>query len=198
MSFSVSALIEGIPRSQGFLGMTLLFTVEGGSELYRCTKRTSITLTGGQEWGSFFTSALVEYFREEAGSERVTALIDDPRSTVYISALAQVEFVSAVHRMYREDVLSDEQLQQALSGFQDSVRAFQVEPLGGSVIESAERLLQKYGRTRASRTLDALHLATYSLLDRQDAAWQFVVADDRLHDVAREEGFSVTHSVHDE
>jgi len=120
-----------------------------------------------EEHGLFFdTSALVKYFRQEAGSERVSALIDDPRSTVCISTLAQVEFVSAVHRMYREDVLSDEQLQQALSGFQESVPAFQVEPLGGSVIDRAERLLRKHGRTRALRTLDALHLATLSLLDR--------------------------------
>lgn len=149
--------------------------------------------------GLFFdTSALVKYFREEAGSERVSALIDDPRSTVCISTWAQVEFVSAVHRMYREDVLSDEQRQQALSGFQESVRAFQVEPLGGSVIDRAERLLRKHGRTRALRTLDVLHLATYSLLDGQDDGWQFVVADDRLHDVAREDGFSVVHPVRDE
>ena len=44
------------------------------------------------------TSALVKYFHEEAGSERVTALVENPDHSVWLSELAQVEFVSAGRR----------------------------------------------------------------------------------------------------
>lgn len=144
-------------------------------------------------WLFFDTSALVKYVHEEEGSERVVALIDDRSNTLCISALARVEFVSAMHRKFRENVLTERQLQQALDGFNEVVQAFQIEPLEWGVVEKAEWLIDTHGRERALRSLDALHLATFSRMADQDADWQFVVADDRLYDVAREEGHSLIH-----
>ncbi len=48
----------------------------------------------------FDTSALVKYFHEEPGTARVTALIDEPDHRVWLSELARVEFVSAMHRKF--------------------------------------------------------------------------------------------------
>jgi uncharacterized protein with PIN domain len=62
----------------------------------------------------FDTSALVKYFREEPGSARVITLIEEDRHAVRISALARVEFVSAIHRKRREGLLSQAQLQTGL------------------------------------------------------------------------------------
>lgn len=155
-------------------------------------------MTTEERWLFFDTSALVKYVHEEEGSERVVALIDDRHNTVCISALAQVEFVSAMHRKFREEVLTGRQLQQVLSGFDEVVQAFQIEPLEWNVVDRAEGLIRTYGRERALRSLDALHLATFSLVADQDADWQFVVADDRLYDVAREEGHSLIHPVQEE
>lgn len=141
----------------------------------------------------FDTSALVKYFHEEAGSERVTALIEEEHHTVWISTLARIEFASAMHRKYREDALPKDQLHHALTGFGEAVRAFRVHPLGESVVETAKQLIQRHGQQHALRTLDALHLATFVFV--ADSDWQFVVADDRLYTVAREEGCSVIHPV---
>lgn len=94
----------------------------------------------------FDTSALVKYFHDEPGTEYVTTLIEDADHTVWCSELARIEFVSAVHRKFREGVLDEEQLGQALDGFADATRSFYVEPLGQPVTEEAEQLLQKHGR----------------------------------------------------
>jgi len=155
-------------------------------------------MTSEERWLFFDTSALVKYVHEEEGSERVIAPIDDRSNAVCISALAHVEFVSAMHRKFREDVLTERQLQQALSAFGEVVQAFQIEPLEWSVIERAEGLIRTYGRKRALRSLDALHLATFSRMADQDVDGQFVVADNRLYDIAREEGHSLIHPIREE
>lgn len=142
----------------------------------------------------FDTSALVKYFHEEAGSERVTALVEDPDHTVWLSELAQVEFVSAMHRKFRQEALDMEQLKQALDGFAETLKSFRVEPLGRPVSEKARKLLRSHGRTHALRTLDALHLATYVLISESD--WKFVVADDRLYAVASQEDCALIHPMH--
>jgi len=139
----------------------------------------------------FDTLALVKYFHDEPGTKYVTALIEDADHTAWCSELAQIEFVSAVHRKFREGVLDEEQLRQALDGFAEAAHSFYVEPLGQPVTEEAGRLLQKHGRVHALRTLDALHLATYTLISEPE--WRFVVADDRLYDLARKEQHAAIH-----
>lgn len=139
----------------------------------------------------FDTSALVKYMHVEVGSDRVIALIDNQDHAVWVSELARIEFVSAMHRKFREGVLTEDQLRQALYGFDEVLRAFRVEPVGQSVVDLAEQLIRKHGQTHALRTLDALHLATFVLVAEED--WRFVVADDRLFDVAQQEGCACIH-----
>jgi predicted nucleic acid-binding protein len=134
----------------------------------------------------FDTSALVKYLHDEPGSERVITLIEDRRNELWISALARVEMVSALHRKRREQALSEAQLHRSLSGVDSILRIFQIEPLTPSVLDTATQLIRTHGSERALRTLDALHLATFVL--RADPEWQFVVADHRLDAVAQEEG----------
>jgi uncharacterized protein with PIN domain len=82
------------------------------------------------------TSALVKYVHDEAGSERVIDLIEDENHDVCISERARVEFASALHRKRREGALSDSQLQQALSGFDEVLSSLRVEPIGPRVVAS--------------------------------------------------------------
>ena len=44
----------------------------------------------------FDTSALVKFFHEEAGTELVTQLINEPENEVWISELTIVEFLSVM------------------------------------------------------------------------------------------------------
>jgi predicted nucleic acid-binding protein len=134
----------------------------------------------------FDTSALVKYFYEEPGSDRVTELIEAPEHTPWCSRLACVEFVSAMHRRYREGALDGTQLERALAGFEQAMAAFRIEALNRTVVSDAEALLKTHGREDALRTLDALHLATYLRLANHQ--WRFVVADDRLYSVAEKKG----------
>jgi len=145
----------------------------------------------------FDTSALVKYFHEEPGSRRVIELIDDEAHVVWISALARVEFVSAVHRKRREQQLSEVQLQQALSGFEEALHAFRIVPLGPPVVERADALIRFHGVEYSLRTLDALHLATCLIDAGEGGAEAFVVADDRLYAVAQAEGVTCIHPMRD-
>lgn len=65
--------------------------------------------------------------------------------------------------------------------------SFNIEPLGHIVAKEAESLLKKYGKTHGLRTLDALHLSTFSLIS--DSDWFFVVADENLCAVVRAMGY---------
>lgn len=143
----------------------------------------------------FDTSALAKYFHEEPGTERVVALIEDPDHTVWLSELASIEFASAMHRKFREEALSQDQQEQALAGFNETLQTFRVVPLSSLVAERAKQLIARHGRTCALRTLDALHLAAYTILAETD--WQFVVADDRLYAAADREGCALTHPLRD-
>lgn len=143
----------------------------------------------------FDTSALVKYIHDEVGSEQVIDLVEDNEHSVCISELARVELVSAIHRKRREGTLSDSQLQQVLTELDEVLTAFRIEPIDPRVVKVAIQRLRKHGRERALRTLDALHLATF--VHVSDPEWRFVVADDRLYDVAVEEGITAIHPVRD-
>lgn len=139
----------------------------------------------------FDTSALVKYFYDEPGSDQVIDLIETPKHASWCSRLACVEFVSAMHRKYREGALDEAHLERALMGFEQAMAAFRIESLNRTVVSEAEALLKTHGREDALRTLDALHLATYLRL--ADHQWRFVVADARLYTVAEKEGGAVIH-----
>jgi predicted nucleic acid-binding protein len=143
----------------------------------------------------FDTSALVKYFREEEGTRQVTALIQNPQNTLWIMELARIEFISALFRHYRTGGLSKAQLAIALEGFDQEYPRFQVEPLGRVLASEAERLVRKYGQTEGLRTLDALHLAAFTLIAEQD--WLFVAADNTLCHVVRKENHRAYHPLTD-
>lgn len=131
----------------------------------------------------FDTSALVKLFHEESGTEVVTDLINNPENSIFISDLTRLEFTSALCRRYRNKEINDQELNEALSGFREDYSRFHVEPLGQMVLQEAEELLMKYGKTYGLRTLDALHLATFLLIKEDD--WFFVASDDNLISAAK-------------
>ena len=130
----------------------------------------------------FDTSALVKLFHEEQWSRRVTQLITSRENQIWVSDLVRVEFVSALSRRFRNNEIDDARLDQALSGFEQQLVAFKVEPLGHSSIREAEALLKQYGKVYGLRTLDALHLGVFSLISDKD--WFFVAADQKLCEVS--------------
>lgn len=135
----------------------------------------------------FDTSALVKYFHEEEGSESVTKLIISEESSKWVSELVRIEFLSALFRRYRKKEIDDDKIAKAVSGFQDEIASFHIEPLGQAVLIEAETLLNMFGKMHGLRALDALHLGSFSLVAEKD--WYFVAADDGLCKVAHLMGF---------
>lgn len=134
------------------------------------------------------SSALVKFFHEEEGSQRVTELITSEENEIWISEIAGIEFISAVARRFRNKEIDEDKLNNAISGFEEQMIAFNVEPLGHAVIKEAESLIKQHGKSQGLRTLDALHLGTFNLIAEKD--WLFVAADETLCKVVHQMGYN--------
>jgi len=135
----------------------------------------------------FDTSALVKFFYVECGTEIVTQIMEHAASEIWISDLARLEFTSALYRRFRNKSLDEIKLHIATTYFDKQLVSFNIEPLNQLVIDEAGLLLKKYGKEYGLRTLDAIHLGTYSLISEQ--GWCFVTSDTVLADVAKMAGF---------
>jgi uncharacterized protein len=93
----------------------------------------------------FDTSALVKFFHEEEGTQEVTALITAKDNEIWISELAKIEFLSALYRRVRNKEITDEQLTEAMSSFEEESASFNSEPLRHATIKEAEAVLKQYG-----------------------------------------------------
>ena len=133
------------------------------------------------------TSALVKFFHVEDGTEFVSQIIEHSSTEIWISELARIEFTSALYRRYRNKTLDEIKLHTATTYFDKQLLSFNLEPLNRLVIDEAGLFLKKYGKDYGLRTLDALHLGTYSLISEQ--GWCFVTADTVLADVAQRAGY---------
>jgi predicted nucleic acid-binding protein len=135
----------------------------------------------------FDTSALVKFFHDEDGTQKVTELINSKENEIWILELACLEFISALFRRFRNNEISEEELDIATSCFENQINWFNVEPLGNAIFEEAKYLLKKYGKDHGLRTLDAFHLGAFSLIC--DEGWFFVSSDNNLCNVLLQIGF---------
>ena len=137
------------------------------------------------------TSALVKLYHQEAGTEQVEALFTQSGNSLIISELAVVELYSTVARKVRTGEIHEEAYEEVLKNFDDDCeRRFVVTPLSAAVTEKARALLQKYGKIKALRALDALHLGACASLQAHGPLI-FVCSDIRLLEIAALEGHEV-------
>jgi len=137
----------------------------------------------------FDTSALVKFFHDEPGTDKVTLWIEDPKNVIWLLSLARLEFVSVLFRRYRNHEITEQALSTAISGFEQQIALFNVQPLGQPVLEEAESLIKEHGKVSGLRTLDALHLGAFILI--ADPDWLFVSADNNLCKVVSDLGYRV-------
>ena len=143
------------------------------------------------------TSALVKLFYEESGSDVIEDIVLNNENLIYVSELVRLEFLSSIHRRYRQKELTEEEVDSVFIAFDEQIQNFNVEPMRPSVIkaseqlmkESSEQLMKEYGKIFGLRSLDAIHLGTCRLIAGVD--WFFVCADSKLCDVAKECGITV-------
>ena len=135
----------------------------------------------------FDTSALVKFFNVEQGTDRVTELILSRSNQIYISELARLEMLSAFYRKFRNHQIDLVHLNEAISGFNDQLTRFNLESLNQLILDEAGTMLQKFGKDFGLRTLDAIHLATFSVI--AEKKWLFVCSDETLGMVVKELGY---------
>ena len=143
----------------------------------------------------FDTSALVKFFHREEGTDVVTSLITDPGNRVWVSELARLEFVCALHRRYRMKEIDEDQLMRALDGFSSEFSRFNTRKIGSAVLDEAETLVNRLGKSVGLRALDAIHLATFSLFNQLEEM-PFVATDEILLTAARSIGAKVINPLH--
>jgi uncharacterized protein len=137
----------------------------------------------------FDTSALVKFFHNEDGTDKVTDLIENSDNEVWILDIAKLEFRSAVFRRFRNGEIEKEELDTALRFFSEQLTSFNVESIGPGVLKEAENLLDDYGMDFGLRTLDALHLGAFQLISEKD--WVFITSDKNLTEAAKASGAKV-------
>ncbi|MBI4746690.1 MAG: type II toxin-antitoxin system VapC family toxin [Deltaproteobacteria bacterium] len=137
----------------------------------------------------FDTSSLVKFFHNEEGTEAVTGLLNFQENEIWVSELARLEFVSALHRRFRNKEIDEKILNEAIEGFEVEIARFNMEPLSHVIVLEAENLLKRYGKEHGLRTLDALHLGCFSLIS--ESYWLFVSTDENLCKVAEHIGAKV-------
>jgi predicted nucleic acid-binding protein len=137
----------------------------------------------------FDTSALVKVYHAEAGSATVQQMYrgtDD----ILISELGKIEYLSTVHRKYREQEISHDALLAVIAKFESDLQArYTVLRFSLLVIDEAWDLLRRFAETRALKTLDSLQLAFFMVYC--DTTTSFVCADATLGDVAKQEGYTL-------
>jgi uncharacterized protein len=136
----------------------------------------------------FDNSALIKLYHQESGTEQAEEIFRQAESTLVISELAIVELYSTLARKVRIGEITPEAQNVTRSNFEDDcTQRFIVMPLDSAVIQKSKELLQRYGNTKALRTLDALHLATCLMAQTRENL-VFVCADRQLLDVGQAAG----------
>lgn len=144
----------------------------------------------------FDTSTLIKFYHQEAGTDRVETIFQRPDNLLVISELATVELYAALARKVRMGEISPDVQQEAWRNFdEDCLHRFIIQPLTGPVIQKAKDLVRQYGNTKTLRSLDSLQMGA-CLIARTSEDWVFVCADNRLLEVAYEEGLRILNPEH--
>ena len=137
----------------------------------------------------FDTSAVVKIYHQETGSDRILPLYRSG-DTIMISELSKVEFLSTVHKKLRTGEITGETLDAVKNRFfADCSGRFVVIHVASFIVDSALDIMNTHGRTNHLFSLDALQIATLSLIAEKDIT--FVCADKRLTTLVKKMGTPV-------
>ena len=121
-------------------------------------------------------------------------ILDDPQHRISISALAEVEVISALTRRFNEGDLTQLEVDQACDELSQDCATYFVVDITGQILEAAVSNARNY----SLRAYDAVQLASAiavrtALLVTQGNVPHFtlVSADNALNDAARLEGLRV-------
>ncbi|MBO9611492.1 MAG: type II toxin-antitoxin system VapC family toxin [Dyadobacter sp.] len=124
------------------------------------------------------TSSLIKLYHEEKDSESFkNIIIQNSISSIFLSELTRVEFLSALWKKRRQGELSTEIVEQMAVLFEEDAARFTFIPLNDHIVQNACGLLNRYG-LEGLRSLDSIQPATaIALKNRADL---FVTSDKLL------------------
>jgi predicted nucleic acid-binding protein len=141
----------------------------------------------------FDTSAAVKHYRTEPGTSKVDALLADPGSRHFVSAVGVVEVHSVFARLVRTGEITAADFNLVRGRFLADVASglWQVVEVTSAELQQAQQLLVRHGLSRGLRTLDAIQLAVALALHAANPTDSFVCADANLCQIAASEGLTV-------
>ena len=124
------------------------------------------------------TSSLAKIYHKEDGSEKVLEIYKSG-GLIRISELTKIEFVSTIHRKYREHEISIETLKALIVKFQDDIKKrYELLRFSSLVVDEAWSLIRHFAEEHSLRTLDSLQFAFYRTYCEEDNI--FVCSDKKL------------------
>ncbi len=138
----------------------------------------------------FDTSSLVKIYHREKGTPDVLEIYNNSENLIQISELGRIEFLSTVHRKYREKELTTGTLNTLIKKFLDDTD-FRYETLQFSslVSDEAEMMIQNLATQHALKMLDSIQFAFYKVYCESETV--FVCSDVKLANLVKEEGFNI-------
>ena len=140
------------------------------------------------------TSALLKFYIEEDGTDRVTHVVEDAEDGhAFILDLTPVEARSAIRRREREGDIVASDADRVLRQIEDDASSlFLVQPSTSAVMEEAARLIDRH----PLRAYDALQLAGCLVVRHgMPEPVTFVCADTRLCEAAGQEGLEALNPI---
>lgn len=137
----------------------------------------------------FDSSALIKYYIEEEGSDKVVNLILNATS-IYISKLSIVECISVLRRAYKENRISKESYDYTKSRMITELSGMYLLDVDDSIISNVIEILDSF----QMKTLDAIQLASvYFCESKVDF---FVLSDNKLLKNAERIGIRTINPLH--
>jgi predicted nucleic acid-binding protein len=136
----------------------------------------------------FDTSALVKVYHREDGTDIVLPIYKSD-DQIFLSELSKLEFISTIHKKFRNKWI-DKKVLKVLKEkfFSDVYNRFYILPLSSLFLDNASELIEEYGESRHLISLDAIQLATFSSI-ADDVI--FTCGDSRLNSLVKLIGFNV-------
>lgn len=146
----------------------------------------------------FDTSSLVKRYHQEAGTETVDRLFEEPDRKLIISDISIIEFYSAIGSKVRTGEIKAKAFSNLRKLFSNDIAqgVYQIAQFGEGEKEEAAKLLIQYAPRHSIKTLDAIQLAMMKSEGREHIS-AVICADERFCRIIELEGFRVVNPTGD-
>jgi len=134
----------------------------------------------------FDTSSLLKIYHREKGTDIVLNIYKS-NDEIIISELTKIEFISTIHRKYREHEISHETLIAVIKKFEEDIKIrYELLKFFSSVIDEAWNLISRLSEKHSLKTQDSIQFSFFKIYCETDTI--FVCSDDKFVKLVKNEG----------